>query len=87
MAQNWKMAAPQRNDILPASVERGHVSIVFESKPTTVELSTPSASHPSGAITAPDRRETDAMAEPSTAKNEEEDEMDAITTPPIPWDS
>ena len=77
------MAAPQRNDILPASVERGHVRIVFESEPTTVEPSTPSASHPSGAITAPDRRETDAMAELLTAANEEEDEMDAITTPPF----
>ena len=76
------MAAPQRNDILPASVERGHVRILFEMEPTTVDPSTPSASYPSGAITAPDWRKTDAMAEPSTAANEEEDEMDAITTSP-----
>ena len=76
------MTALQQNDILPAFIERGHVSIVFERDPTTVDPSTPSARHPSGMITAPDRRKTDAMSESLAAINKVEDETTAITTPP-----
>ena len=49
------MAEPTPNHILPAYVERGHVQVVFENEPETVEPSTPTATNSEGTNNAPDQ--------------------------------
>ena len=83
MAKNWNMAEPTPNHILPAYVERGHVQVVFENEPETVEPSTPTATNSEGTNNAPDQPQTGAMAETATAMTEVEESQSKISTPPF----
>ena len=77
------MAEPTPNHILPAYVERGHVQVVFENEPETVEPSTPTATNSEGTNNAPDQPQTGAMAETATAMTEVEESQSKISTPPF----
>ena len=79
MAKNGDTAPTAANGHLPAYVEQGHLSIVFDRETSTVGPSTPSGSDPEGTNSPPDVPETNKMAEPPVATSEEGDGQTAIS--------
>ena len=83
MAKNSNVVATRANGNLPAYVEQGHVSIVFETDTSAVGSSTSSGSDPVGAISTSDVPEINAMVEPLAVASEVGDGQTTITTPPF----